>query len=157
MKNRLIVPGLIALVALTASISVAASGSSLEGIKCLLVSKKDANKDKAAKWKEGKVYFCCDGCLGKYEKMSKEDKTKHAAAANHQLVATKQYEQKGCPFSGGDIKKGSEIKVNGASIGFCCDNCKAKAEKMKDKDKISKLFGEEAFKKAKFTVVKKKK
>ncbi len=150
LSQRFVVPGLIAVVALSASLGFAASGISLEGVKCLMVAKNDAKKDKAAKWKEGEVFFCCGNCQGKFEKASKEEKSKLAAKANHQLVATKQYEQEGCPFSGGQVDDSTLIKVGAAEIGFCCKNCKAKAEKMKDDEQISKLFGEKAFKTAKF-------
>lgn len=147
------------LVVVTSTVAIAATkeGSPLEGVKCLLVAKKAANAEKSSKWKDGEVYFCCDGCLGKYEKMSKKDRQKIAPQANHQLVATKQYKQGGCPFSGGAIKDKMTIKFNGAEVGFCCEHCKEKAEKMSDKDKLAKLFGEDAFKKAKFKLVKKEK
>ncbi|MCA9125496.1 MAG: hypothetical protein KDB22_00360 [Planctomycetales bacterium] len=156
MNPKFFVTSLAAMVMLSASIGIAASGVSLEGVKCLMVAKNDAKKEKASKWKDGKVYFCCDNCLAKYEKMSKEEKEKHAASANHQLVATKQYAQQACPFSGKPVADDTQIKVSGAEIGFCCTNCKGTAEKMKDDEKVEKLFGEKAFKMAKFEVVKEK-
>jgi hypothetical protein len=145
------------LAGVTTSIAVAGGAVSVEGVKCLMVAKKDANEEKKSKWKDGNVYFCCDGCLGKYEKMSKDDKKKIAHKANHQLVATKQYVQGGCPFSGGELDKEQSIKVMGAEVGFCCSGCKSKAEKMSEEDQLTKLFGEEAFKKAKFKLAKKEK
>ena len=148
------VPALLALVGLGTSIAFAADKVSLEGVKCLMVAKKDANAEKSSKWKEGKVYFCCDGCLGKYEKMDDKAKEKIAAKANHQLVATKQYVQKGCPFSGGDIDESTAIKVAGAKVAFCCNNCKGKAEKMEGEKQVAALFGEAAFKKAGFAPAK---
>ena len=110
---------------------------------------------KSADWKEGKVYFCCNGCTAKFNKMDDKAKEKIAAAANHQLVATKQYVQKGCPFSGGKISDKYSITVKGAKVGFCCGGCKAKAEKMDEKTQIAELFSEKTFKKAKFEPVKK--
>ncbi|MCA9133049.1 MAG: hypothetical protein KDA45_07830, partial [Planctomycetales bacterium] len=108
----------------------------------------------SADWKEGKVYFCCNGCLGKFEKMSKEDKTKLAAKSNSQLVATNQYAQEVCPFSGGKLNAETKIKVNGAEVAFCCNNCKGKAEKLEGDEQLEALFGEDAFKKGKFKPVK---
>lgn len=150
-RRRFLIPALLGLFGIGASMVVAGTAVSLEGVKCLMVAKKDANKDKFSKWKEGKVFFCCDGCRGKFEKLDKEGKEKIATKANHQLVATKQYEQKGCPFSGGEIDESTKIEVAGASIAFCCTNCKGKAEKMEKDKQLEALFGEKAFKTAKFT------
>jgi YHS domain-containing protein len=157
LKKKLVVPGLIAMVALSASFVVAANGLTLEGVKCLMVASKDAKEEKAAEWKEGKVFFCCDNCKGKFDKMTKADKEKMAAKSNAQLVATKQYEQKACPFSGGDLNADTKIKVGGAEVAFCCNNCKGKAEKMKEDEQLEGVFGEKAFKTAKFELVKKEK
>lgn len=158
LKSRLFGLALAGLVTLSATLGVAAtSGVSLEGVKCLLVAKKDANPEKKSKWKDGDVYFCCDGCLGKFEKMTKKDKAEIAPAANHQLVATKQYKQGGCPFSGKELKKDATVEVNGVTVGFCCDHCQETAEKMDDKDKLAKLFSEKAFAQAKFSLIKSEK
>ncbi|MEM7478677.1 MAG: hypothetical protein AAF483_27145 [Planctomycetota bacterium] len=124
-------------------------------VKCLMVAKRDANPSKSADWKEGKVYFCCGNCLGKFNKMDDKAKEKMAAAANHQLVASKQYVQKGCPFSGGKVNEAQFITIKGAKVSFCCGNCKAKAEKMDEKTQVAEFFGEKGFKKAKFEPAKK--
>lgn len=136
--------------------AVAAPKESLEGVKCLMVAKKDADPEKSAKWKKGEVYFCCNGCLGKFNKMDEKGKEKIAAKANHQLVATKQYVQTKCPMSGGKIDAEKSIKVAGATVSFCCNGCKSKAESMKGDKQIAALFGEKAFKKAGFEPAKKK-
>lgn len=153
LKNKLIVPGLLALVALTASFGIAAKEVPLEGVKCIIAVANDAKEAKSAEWKEGKVFFCCDKCKGKFDKMSKEEKEKLAAKANAQLVATKQYEQKACPFTGGKLNAETKIKVGAAEVAFCCNNCKGKAEKMEGDDQLEAVFGEKAFKKAKFEAV----
>ena len=150
MKNRLMVVALVAVVAAGASFSMG-EGVSLEKIKCIMQPTKAAQESKSASWKEGKVYLCCGNCLAAFEK----DKDKHAAKANLQLVATKQYKQEACPMSGGKIDASKSIEVGGAKISFCCDNCKGKAKDMTEKDQVEKLFGEEAFKKAKFAKVSK--
>lgn len=143
--------------AVMATIGFAATKVSLKDVKCVMAADKDAKEEKAADWKDGKVFFCCDGCKGKFEKATKEEKEKLAHKANHQLVATKQYEQKACPTSGGKLDPATAIEVGGTKIAFCCKNCKADAEKLKPEEQVATLFGEEAFKKAKFELIKEKK
>jgi|LakMenE01Jun11ns_1017448.scaffolds.fasta_scaffold9849497_1 hypothetical protein len=133
-----------ALVAFTA-VTVYAEKIDIAKVKCL-ISGAAAKEDKTSEWKEGTVYFCCGNCQGKFN----GDKKAFAAKANHQLIATKQVEQKACPFSGGEAKAETAIEFKGAKIAFCCNNCKGKAEKFTDEEKLDKLFGEEAFGKAKF-------
>lgn len=151
MKNSWVL-GLIAFVATFATVSFAVDTKiDFASMKCL-VSGAAAKEDKSSDWKDGKVYFCCGSCLKKFD----GDNKGFAAKANHQLIASKQVEQKACPFSGGDVKAGTAIEFKGASIAFCCNNCKGKAEKMSDDDKVAKLFGEDAYAKAKFAKVEKK-
>ncbi len=145
MKNYWLV-GLFAALAAVTSVGVATAGKvSLENIKCF-ISGTAAKEDKASDWKDGKVYFCCGNCQKKFD----DDKKGYAAKANHQLIATKQVEQTACPFSGNELNKDASIEFKGAKIGFCCNNCKGKAEKMSDDDKLKELFGEDAYDKAKF-------
>jgi YHS domain-containing protein len=149
MKNSWIV-GLFAFVVAFATVSIAADSKvAVDKLKCLVAGTAAAKEDKSSDWKDGKVYFCCGNCLKKFD----ADKKAFAAKANHQLIASKQVEQKSCPFSGGDLNKDTAIEFKGASISFCCNNCKGKAEKMSDDDKVAKLFGEEAYAKAKFAKV----
>jgi hypothetical protein len=149
MKNSWIF-GVVAFAIAFVSVSIAADSKiDFEKIKCLIAGEKTAKEDKSSEWKEGKVYFCCGGCLQKFE----ADKKEFAAKANHQLVATSQVEQKACPFSGSELKADTAIEFKGATISFCCNGCKTKAEGMSDADKVAKLFGEEAYSKAKFTKV----
>ena len=151
MKNTWIA-GLFAFVLAFAAVSVAADSKlDLSKIKCLFADKVVA-EDKSTEWKESKVYFCCGNCLKKFD----GDKKAFASQANHQLIASKQVEQKACPFSGGALKSEFAVEFKGAKVGFCCDGCKAKAEKMSDEDKLAKLFGEDAYAKAKFAKADKK-
>lgn len=124
----------------------------LEKIKCAVAPSKAANPEKFVEFKKAKVFFCCDGCKGKFGK----DKEKFATKAQHQLVATKQYTQKACPFSGGDVNPEKTTKVNGVEVGFCCGNCLAKAEKAEGDEQIELVFGEKAFEKG-FELAKKEK
>ncbi|XZE54490.1 hypothetical protein SH139x_000458 [Planctomycetaceae bacterium SH139] len=121
-----------------------------EDIKCVMAPNKGANPEKSSEYKDGKVYFCCDGCKGKFDK----DKDKFALRANHQLVSTKQYKQKACPLSGGDVNPDKMVKVGGVEVGFCCGNCQGKVAKAEGDDQLKLVFGADAFKKG-FDKVKK--
>lgn len=113
----------------------------LKEVKCV-IAPKPAKADKMAEYKDGKVYFCCNNCVSKFKKDTKQFQPK----ANFQLVATKQYVQKACPFSGGDLDPAISTKVAGMKVGFCCQGCKGKVEKAKDdKAKLALLFNEKTF------------
>ena len=114
----------------------------LEDVKCV-VADKNASADKHADYKDGTVYFCCDGCAGKFAK----DKDKFAVKANHQLVATKQYKQTACPFSGRDLDPNvSLMTLAGTKIGFCCDGCRGKVASAKDEAaKLKLVFADKTF------------
>lgn len=130
-------------VLLVAAATVVAADVDLEGVKCV-VADKAASLDKSADYKGGKVYFCCGNCAGKFA----EDSKKFAVKANHQLVATKQFEQKVCPFSGGDLNSETAVKLAGVSVAFCCNNCKGKVESAeKDAEKLEMVFNDKAFEK----------
>ena len=128
---------------LIASATVLAGEIDLEGVKCV-VAPKNAQVSKSADYKKGKVYFCCGGCQGKFTKDSKP----FAMKANQQLVSTKQYEQKACPLSGGDLDPETAIKVAGTKVAFCCGNCKAKVESSEDAEAMKLVFADKAFDKA---------
>ena len=138
-------------VLLVAGATVIAAEVDLKGVKCV-VADKAANPEKSAKYKDGEVYFCCGGCQGKFAK----DAKKYAVKANHQLVATKQYEQTKCPFSGGKLNPETAIKLAGTEVTFCCNNCKGKAEGAKDDAaRLELVYNDKAFGKAFQKVAKK--
>ncbi len=136
-------------VALIAGVTVWAGEVKLEGVKCV-VAPKAASADKSADYKDGKVYFCCGNCAGKFAASPE----KYATNANMQLVATAQYKQKSCPFSGGDLNPDTKIKVGDAEVSFCCEKCQAKVEAAEAKDQVELVFGEKPFKTAGFAKVK---
>lgn len=115
---------------------------SLENIKCVMNPKGGAKAETGVAYKEGKVFFCCNNCAGKF------DAEKNAVAANRQLVATKQYTQVACPLSGGKCNAEQKVKVDGCEICFCCPNCKGKVEKAEGAAQAELLFSEKAFAKA---------
>ena len=129
---------------LVAGATVIAADVDFKEVKCVIADK-PADQSKTADYRDGKVYFCCGGCAGKFAKDSK----KFAAKANHQLVSTKQYEQKGCPMSGGPVNPETMVKLAGTELGFCCNNCKGKFEAAKDdQEKLDLVFSGKAFEKA---------
>ena len=122
-------------------------------LKCPMSGK--ACKETAVADHEGaKVYFCCPNCVKGFTK-SPQTAKKFANKVNHQLVATKQAKQKGCPMSGKATKKGTEVKVAGVEVAFCCNNCKGAAEKKKGDAQIDFVFNPKAFKNG-FAIAKKK-
>lgn len=134
---------------LTASL-YAAEKISLEGIKCVVNPKGAAKEGTGVDYKGGQVFFCCMNC----PKAFKANTEKFATSANHQLVATKQTQQKACPLSGQPCKEDKALTIQGATIYFCCDNCKGAVAKLEGKEQIEKVFSDAAFKKAKITVKK---
>ncbi|QDV87151.1 hypothetical protein [Planctomycetes bacterium TBK1r] len=132
-----------AAVLLVATATTLTADVDLKDIQCV-VAKKAADASKSADYKDAKVYFCCNGCAGKFAK----DTEKYAVKANHQLVATKQYVQKSCPFSGGKLNESTAIKLAGTEVAFCCNNCKGKAEGAEDDEaKLKLIYNDKAFKK----------
>lgn len=131
-------------VLLVAGATVVAGDVDLEGVKCI-VAPKAATEGKSADYKEGKVYFCCGGCAGKFA----ADTKKFATKANQQLVATKQYEQKSCPISGRDLNPETTSMVAGTKVAFCCEGCKGTVDKAEGDDaKLKLVFADKPFEKA---------
>ncbi len=132
----------------------AADAIDLEGVKCIMNPKAAAKSAKFVDFKGGKVFFCCDNCPKGFAKKIEAGDKVVAAKGNQQLIQTGQAKQGKCPFTGGPLK--TELTVDGATIQFCCNNCKGKAEKLAGDEQLVALFGDEAFKKAAFTVGDKK-
>jgi|ERR1700677_1478721 YHS domain-containing protein len=107
------------------------------------VSGHDASKDHAAKYKDGQVYFCCDDCPKAFEANTK----KFAAPANAQLVASGQYKEVKCPFSGQKLNPDTKVSVAGVDVTFCCNNCKAKVTKANEKARVKMVFNDKSFEK----------
>ena len=137
MKNRF-VAGCIALVVVVAVSAAVVSAAVKEpkDAKCP-VSGKGCNPEKSVDFDGGKVWFCCGNC----EKAFTGDSPKFAAKAHQQMVSTGQLVQKGCPFSGGAVKPGTQLDVGGVEVGFCCPNCKGKVEKASADEQVTLVFG----------------
>ena len=149
LKARMFLVCIASLLLFSATVS-ADDEVSLKGVKCVLNPKGDAKATSSADYKGGKVYFCCDNCKGKFTAEPK----KYAAAANAQLVATKQAKQVKCPMMGKDVKEGVVVKVGTIEIGVCCPGCQKKLNDMDEKDRIEAVFNEKAFEKG-FALAKK--
>ena len=118
------------LAAITVAVAVAAEKADKpkDCGKCPL-SGGPAKESISVDYKGKKVYFCCNGCPGNFDKKNPE----HVAKANHQLLVSGQMLQTGCPFSGGKINPDAVVEFEGVKVGFCCGNCKKKFEKAEDK------------------------
>ena len=106
------------------------------------VSGKPATKV-ATEYHGGEVYFCCKNCL----KAFAADSDKYSVKANEQLVKTGQAVQEKCPISGGKVKQGTALEVDGIPVAFCCKNCRKKVDQATGDAKLALVFGNEAFRK----------
>lgn len=142
MLKKLLSASLLCLVAFAVS-SVNAQELT-EDVKCV-VAGKAANAEAAAEYRGGKVFLCCKNCVATFAK----DSSKFATLANHQLVQTGQFEQTGCPISGGDVNEEQFCEVGGVKVFFCCGKCKAKVEgAASDEEKQNLVFANAAFEKS---------
>jgi len=114
------------------------------GIKCP-VSGRPVQTDLSAEYKDGKVYFCCPGCVEKF----KSDSKPFAEAADAQLKAIAtgaKVNQFACPMCSKPhmtavkrpVKKGL-LGVKLATVYFCSDDCATAFEKEDDKAATEKL------------------
>ena len=117
----------------------------LKGIKCVVMGKRDAKAGKSVTLKDGtKLYMCCGNCVKAFEKKPE----KYTVKANHQRVATGQYVQKACPFSGGKLNDAATCKVGGVELKMCCNGCAGKVNKTESEEaKAELVFNTKAFKK----------
>jgi len=104
-------------------------------VKCP-VSGKSVNPADFVEFEKAKVYFCCENCPEAFKK----DPTKYAAKAHMQMVQTEQLKQVACPFTGKKLNPETAIDVGSVKVAFCCDDCKAKAEKAKDDERVALVF-----------------
>lgn len=114
----------------------------LKDVKCVVMGKAKAKASKVVETKQGKLYMCCGNCVKAYNK----NPDKFASQANMQLVQTKQFVQKGCPFSGGKVNDDVVVKIGKMEVKMCCGNCAKKVNSAEsDKDKIAMVFNKKAF------------
>lgn len=135
MKSRLVL--CFAIVALAASAAVATAAVKEPKDATCPVSGHGCDPAASADFDGGTVWFCCEKCVGAF----KGESATFAAKAHQQMVSTGQLVQKGCPFSGGPVKPGTQISIGDAEVGFCCPTCKAKVEKAAPEDRVTMVFG----------------
>jgi len=79
------------------------------------VTGKPINPDVYTETKDGKVYFCCAGCIGKYKKDPAKYKAKLADSYTYQTT---------CPVMGGEIDPTVYTDLPGGKrVYFCCPGC----------------------------------
>lgn len=83
------------------------------------VSGKPVNPDATVAFGEENVGFCCNGCKGKYEKASDEEKLAMLFGASSKGFTL----QTACPVSGKPIKATAVAEHEGQNVYFCCDGC----------------------------------
>jgi YHS domain-containing protein len=106
------------------------------------VSGQPAKEANSVDYMGKKVYFCCMNCPKKF----KADPAAFAAKANAQLAETGQITQVACPISGKACNPAAKSEVAGATVCFCCKNCKSKVDSASDA--VAMVFGDGAFEKA---------
>lgn len=115
----------------------------VEGVKCMFMVRKDVNPEKFAEFEGGKVFFCCDNCLKRFN----TDPKAHATKAHHQLVRTGQVKQTACPISGHEVDKDVVTEVGGVKVAFCCADCQGKVTGAESDDaRVEMIFGADGYK-----------
>lgn len=76
---------------------------------------------------DGPVYFCCQGCIKKYEDNPK--KYAKPVAAQRSALAKRAKVQVICPVSGEVPLKEFVVEHNGEKVTFCCNGCVGKFQK----------------------------
>jgi YHS domain-containing protein len=88
-------------------------------------------------YRGGKVYFCCPGCIPKFQ----ENTAKFQAKANQQLVLTGQAKQVKCPLTGAKVNPQTKTSISGIDVCFCCGGCQAKVKKAIADKQVEMVFG----------------
>lgn len=72
----------------------------------------------------GPVFFCCAGCVKKFNK----DAGKYAekVAVQRKALKDRAKVQVACPVSGEAVDGKTTLKHDGQTVGFCCPKCKGK-------------------------------
>jgi YHS domain-containing protein len=122
----------------------ASAAMDLSKVKCLVDPKRLVKEKFAADHRDGRIFFCCQGCLQAFQ----AEPSKFSVQANMQLVSTKQYQQTGCPLTDGDADASKTISIQGHEVAFCCGGCQAKVESADEKDRAAMVFEGDAFERA---------
>jgi YHS domain-containing protein len=84
------------------------------------VSGREVNKEVAVETGNAKVAFCCEGCLGKYNKAADDEAKLKVLFADLEKGFTNQVK---CPVSGKAINPTASLEHEGKKVYFCCEGC----------------------------------
>ena len=84
----------------------------------------------------GPVFFCCPGCIKKYNK--EPEKYAEKAAAQRKLLAERSKVQVSCPMCGKPVNTDTFVEIDGKQVFFCDAGC-ADQYKAKAAEYASKL------------------
>ena len=124
-------------------------GPDLEGVKCVVEGERGANANFSVEHNGGSVYFCCRGCMEKFNADQEAETPTMSTKANHQMVVTEQFTQSSCPLTGKALGADHVCNVGGVEVSFCCGGCVAKmanAEGLAEKAEM--VFADEPFERA---------
>ena len=124
-------------------------GLDLAGVKCVVEGERGANANFSVEYGGGSVYFCCRGCVAKFNADQEAETPTMSTKANHQLVVTKQFTQGSCPLTGKALNADQVSNVGGVEVAFCCGGCVAKIENAEGlQTKAEMVFANEPFERA---------
>ena len=78
-------------------------------------------------------------------KTYKEAPANYAVTANNQLIATKQATQAKCPLCGGKTDSAASVNVAGLDVACCTAECAKKVNDAGKTERLSLVFGDQAF------------
>lgn len=76
---------------------------------------------------DGPVFFCCKGCIDKYEE--NPEKYAKGVKAQRKYLEAQTKVQVTCPVSMEPVKEDVFVEVDGTKVGFCCEGCAGKYKK----------------------------
>lgn len=80
-----------------------------------------------------RVYFCCEGCIGEFNKDPEKYLGKLKEAGQKPELLASAGPQTTCPVMGGAINKKLYADYQGKRVYFCCGGCKAPFEENPEK------------------------
>lgn len=80
-----------------------------------------ANLTVSAATDAGPVFFCCEGCRGKFE--AAPDGFAAQVAEQRKVLATRDKIQVACPVTGEPVNPKVSESIDGQSVSFCCKGC----------------------------------
>lgn len=136
MNDRKWLCGAIAAVALLATSQTGAASKEIGDDVVCPVSGQPVDPEAKAEYLGKNVYFCCENCPNAF----KSQTAKFELKARHQLAQTGQIVQVACPLSGKATNEGTELKVSGVEVAFCCKNCRKAVNKAEGDAQLKMLF-----------------